>query len=627
MKRELDTRKESESLFGKPLSPRGAGVAAFAARQPAAVASPEAPRKTLIDKALAFVQRQPGAFGFTADEVAEFVPDPTVQRTSSGASAVHLQQYYRGVPVFEMARTVRFSPQSEAIDASGNNTAFPTAIETEPKISAVDALRRVVTYLAATGGEVEKDEFGQESEIPRLRAEDYKPEILTSFNLPSRPTVLAKGPFEKPVPAHLVLFIHPARPRLAWHIVPTFPNYEDQYVILVSADDPVGEILYSVSTLHRMLARGSVFELSPGLKQRASVAFPRPIAEYPDMPTTPLVGFPADWVKDGKTIGNAARATLGFGTNTLAGHVQDGVTTFEPQDESGDDQKLLNIFYFCNYMHDFLFLLGFDEAAGNFQESNFTHTGLGNDPVQARAHSGPVRGTANMATFPDGQPPVMNMGLVASTRRHTAFDADVVCHEYTHGLTNRLVGGPMNTNALNAPQSSGMGEGWSDYYALTIVSYLIGREKVVTGDWVVQGPQGIRTAPYDDNYPSTFGDISQMTDEHDIGEVWCAALMMFTRRVRQALGNDQDGYRLCWQIVTDGLKLTPANPSFLDARDAILLALDHLKDTGKLSSPNHRKVRKALWEAFARFGMGVRASSNGPELDGIVADTSLPTDL
>jgi hypothetical protein len=38
-------------------------------------------------------------------------------------------------------------------------------------------------------------------------------------------------------------------------------------------------------------------------------------------------------------------------------------------------------------------------------------------------------------------------------------------------------------------------------------------------------------------------------------------------------------------------------------------------------------VRRAGWEAFAHFGMGINASSNGASLDGIVADTTLPADL
>jgi extracellular elastinolytic metalloproteinase len=142
--------------------------------------------------------------------------------------------------------------------------------------------------------------------------------------------------------------------------------------------------------------------------------------------------------------------------------------TFDPNQPQGDDQKVLNIFYFCNFMHDFFFMLGFDEASGNFQKINFSGKGTGGDPVLARAHAGPVFGTANMLTLADGKQGLMNMGLVSAVNRHTAFDSDVVFHEFTHGVSNRLVGGQLNAQALQQPQSRLMGEGWSDYFALTI---------------------------------------------------------------------------------------------------------------------------------------------------------------
>ena len=249
---------------------------------------------------------------------------------------------------------------------------------------------------------------------------------------------------------------------------------------------------------------------------------------------------------------------------------------------------------------------------------------MGADPVRARAHSGPVTGTANMSTEADGTPPVMNMGLVTGTGRHTAFDADVVLHEYTHGLTTRLVGGTQQGHSLDAPQSAGMGEGWSDFFALTIQNYFRAQqgkpEKVVTGDWVVKNPNGIRQAAYDDNYPFTYGAIANFDDEHQVGEVWCATLMMMLRRMRAALGNDMDGYRLGWQMVVDGLKLTPANPSFLEARDAILLALDHMLDQQRISQSTHQLVRQAALTAFGRFGMGPNATSENAGLAGIVED-------
>ena len=53
-----------------------------------------------------------------------------------------------------------------------------------------------------------------------------------------------------------------------------------------------------------------------------------------------------------------------------------------------------------------------------------------------------------MGTPVDGIRPVMNMGLVSRTNRHTAFDSDVVYHEFMHGVTNRLVAGRIDEHAL-----------------------------------------------------------------------------------------------------------------------------------------------------------------------------------
>jgi uncharacterized repeat protein (TIGR01451 family) len=58
------------------------------------------------------------------------------------------------------------------------------------------------------------------------------------------------------------------------------------------------------------------------------------------------------------------------------------------------------------------------------------------------------------------------------------------------------------------------------------------------------------------------------------------------------------GNELMLQLVTDGMKLSPPNPNFLQARDAILLA-DQINNLGA----NHGE----LWAAFARRGMGFSA--------------------
>ncbi len=643
--REFDSRKRpatpapatpADFVLAPPVAGRTSALTGAPAVLPATGITPA--ERSLVERAMSFMRTQPVPAGLTASHLPEFAPDPVIQRTSAGSAVVNLKQTFQGLPVFQMARSVRFSPDGHITDAAGDTAMIPPGLNTNPKLGVEDAVLRAARHLATTGtGERVRDMFRQETSLPTINVDGFAPEVVAGFPLPARPTVLDKGPFENLIPAHLLIFNQPGTARLAWYVVFTFPGYTDQYAVIVAADNTDGEILYCKSTMRRAAGRGRVFEFSPGVADRQLIDFPRPLSDYPPMPAMPISGFPADWVAADKAIGNSTQATLNQTTTTLTGVIENGVVMFDPADGSGDEQKLLNIFYFCNYMHDFLYILGFDEASGNFQQVNFTHTGSERDPIRARAHSGPVQGTANMATGPDGRPPLMNMGLVVLKSdpqtgsileaRHTAFDADVVFHEYTHGLTNRTVmGGRMNApHSLDAIQSGGMGEGWSDYYALTIQNFFRPVEKTVTGDWVVNDAAGIRRAPYDDAYPFKFGDLAGFPEVHDIGEVWCATLMMMTRKLRAALGNDQQGYRLAWQIVTDGLKLTPPNPTFLDARDAILRAIDDLGSTHRIPPMTHTLARKAAWQAFANFGMGVNAtSSDADSVDDIVGDNSVP---
>lgn len=388
------------------------------------------------------------------------------------------------------------------------------------------------------------------------------------------------------------------------------PEYESQYRTVVDAQ--TGELLYCRQLVRGLVARGNVYRRDGGVG-RARVSFPVPLADLgPPIPNDLPATFPDDWVSADGTAGNSVNAHLGFAGQTFKGEVQGGELTFDPTDPLGDEQKILNIFYYNCFMHDYFYLLGFTEAAGNFQRDNFGRGGVHADSVDAQAHPGHVDKTANMYTPVDGSGPVMKMGLVTQTGRHTAFDSTVVFHEFTHGVTNRLVGGPMNIYALDAPQSKGMGEGWGDYFACTI------NGTTVVGAWVKDKPGGIREFPYDSNFPDNFGKLGKGryidTKEHNIGEIWCATLMEMNRKVGDTLGV---------QLVVDALKLSPANPSFLQMRDAILKALDDKLSAGHLTDAEHAAAKRDIWAVFARFGMGPGAKSNGASLQGIEADFSV----
>lgn len=72
---------------------------------------------------------------------------------------------------------------------------------------------------------------------------------------------------------------------------------------------------------------------------------------------------------------------------------------------------LAQTFYYVNKLHDWLYVAGFDEAAGNFQQTNYTGVGDDRDHVLVEAQDGSGTNNANFGTPPDGENGVMQMFL------------------------------------------------------------------------------------------------------------------------------------------------------------------------------------------------------------------------
>jgi hypothetical protein len=200
----------------------------------------------------------------------------------------------------------------------------------------------------------------------------------------------------------------------------------------------------------------------------------------------------------------------------------------------------------------------------------------------------------------------------AAVNRDGTIDNQIAAHEWAHYLSNRLVG---NANGLNSNQSRGLGEGWSDFSSLLLTAQ--------AGDAALPGNAGfgglypmsgyvyggggngfqdntgwyfgIRRYPYSTDmtkdpltykhimngvaFPATVpivqpDDGSQNSEVHNTGEVWTtmlwecyAALLKDTGR----LTFDQARDRMRAYFVVS-LKLTPVNPTLLEARDALLAA-------------------------------------------------------
>jgi extracellular elastinolytic metalloproteinase len=207
------------------------------------------------------------------------------------------------------------------------------------------------------------------------------------------------------------------------------------------------------------------------------------------------------------------------------------------------------------------------------------------------------------------------------------FDNGIIAHEYGHGISNRLTGGRKNSSCLIAPEQ--MGEGWSDWIALMmqLKSGDSGATAKGLGTYAINEPTtggGLRSHPYSTNMtinPLTFANTNGKTyidtdpvtlvdtervEPHDVGEVWAATLWDLTWAYIGKYGFSSDiylgtgGNNKIMQLVLDAMKLQPCNPSFIQARDAIIAA-----DQATTGGQDYCMI----WKVFARRGLGVNASS------------------
>ncbi len=154
-----------------------------------------------------------------------------------------------------------------------------------------------------------------------------------------------------------------------------------------------------------------------------------------------------------------------------------------------------------------------------------------------------------MLTLPDGRSPIMQMYLWRPSDYRTVNggdDAAIVYHEYTHGLSNRLVTDAGGAGALNSPQAGAMGEGWSDWYAQ---DFIVARPTPATagevdmGAYVDAEPHTLRHQPLDCPVGASpvacpapgsagsggftygdFGRIASGPEVHADGEIWAQTL-------------------------------------------------------------------------------------------------------
>jgi hypothetical protein len=95
-------------------------------------------------------------------------------------------------------------------------------------------------------------------------------------------------------------------------------------------------------------------------------------------------------------------------------HTGGGVSASATARQGGVQQ----LFYNINFLHDWFYDVGFDEASGNSQADNFGRGGLGNDSMRAQSQDFQSFNNANMLTPADGSRPRMRMYNFTSPANH-----------------------------------------------------------------------------------------------------------------------------------------------------------------------------------------------------------------
>ncbi|HEU0119158.1 MAG TPA: M36 family metallopeptidase [Bryobacteraceae bacterium] len=423
----------------------------------------------------------------------------------------------------------------------------------------------------------------------------------------------------------------------AWNFTVTDADGVTSFDTVVDAG---GEALLAKQplTMFQATAQGAVFT---GISPQPPAAFG--VASTTEPPYVPrsTVSF-HNWVSGTETAGNNTITGLNpAGTRFLAAPLTAKSATRDFQfplllgpeaatPTAYGDAATTNLFYWVNRAHDLFDEIGFDEAAGNFQARNFTNNGLGGDPMLAYSQYGTQALTGSAAInnafflpsqYGDGAQSMIAMYLTSFENAWAdgSYAADVILHEYAHGVTFRLV------PTINfGYQGAAMNEGMSDFWSL---EFLVPEGSPVDGVyplaeyWTRGFGTGLRNRPVTTNLevnPLTYADLGHTyvyPEIHEDGVIWTQALWDVRANLIRQFG-ETEGRRRMRRILIDGLKLSPPAPSMVDLRDAILLA----------ERTDYKGESQAqLWDAFARRGLGVLAYSPGSETIQVSSSSEKPS--
>jgi large repetitive protein len=265
-------------------------------------------------------------------------------------------------------------------------------------------------------------------------------------------------------------------------------------------------------------------------------------------------------------------------------------------------------------------------------------------------------GTKVRAALAAGTPVTVHMLRSSASidiDRDGTIDNTVVAHEWGHYINHRLI---FDSSGLGSNMSDGMGEGWADFHAMLMV--VRAEDKAAAGNDSWQGSYGlaayaqngdprayywgIRRFPYSTDFaknpltykhvtvfvpipttaPSAYVDPGNYNSEvHNTGEVWANMLWGCYSNLlndpRYTFEQARDKMR---NLIVASYKLTPSQPSFPEARDALLAAA--------LAGDPSGGDWASFYRAFARRGLGPKAGApdrNSLDNSGATEDFTDPT--
>jgi hypothetical protein len=395
--------------FGVPRFVRGNGIAGATTGQDDASAARE------------HLARLAPLYRFDAEDVAN-LSVRAVSRGPGGGSLVTFHQAFDGVEVFRDRMSVLLDREQGLVAVSGFLPGRSIA-GTSPRTFRIDVEQAISLALG---------DFGVTPVGPGLNSLGAAPGGFETF-------ALGGESLDRPIRARRVLFSLPGQLVPGWYV--ELVGRDDAEAYVISAGD--GRILFRNSLVDQESYTYRVWADASGAHvpydgPQGTAMTPHPTG-LPDFSTTNMaaqqflslqngpISTNDPWLPPGstETIGNNvdAYADLVAPDGFSAGDLRAGTTApgqfdhlydMNLQPSANPTQRqaaIAQLFYTTNFLHDWFYDPGFDEASGNAQASNYGRGGIESDRMVVEAQDYGAFGNANMLTPADGAPPRMQMYL------------------------------------------------------------------------------------------------------------------------------------------------------------------------------------------------------------------------